>query len=149
MKPHTALEIAKYIVTRCWQIGVPVSNLKLQNMLYFAWLEYYSLTGKELFADDICAWQTGPVVPDVYYEFCIYAGMPINRPYPINFELTSNEATRLDTILRKYLPLSVHSLQAKATRKNGPWDFTYHNRAGDRFPIPKNLIIEKDCLSKL
>ena len=58
---YTALEIAKYIISTCSKKNRPISNLKLQKLLYFAWIYYYTKTGNGLFHDDICAWQFGPV----------------------------------------------------------------------------------------
>ena len=78
---YSAVDVAKYIVSYSTQQGKSISNLKLQKMLYYLWVDYYKSTGRELYVDDICAWQFGPVVPDVYYEFCSYAGTPISiRP---------------------------------------------------------------------
>ena len=68
--------MAKYIISRCSELRNPVSNLKLQKMLYFIWIEFYKHTGRMLFLDDICAWQLGPAVPIVYYEFCQYPENP-------------------------------------------------------------------------
>ena len=38
---YTAKNIAHYIVTYCEKKNRPVSNLKLQKMLYFLWIEYF------------------------------------------------------------------------------------------------------------
>ena len=68
---YSAMNIAQYIVNYAVQHGSPVSNLKLQKMLYYIWIDYYINTGNELFMDvNFCAWQLGPVVPDAYYLFC-------------------------------------------------------------------------------
>lgn len=56
-----ASELAKYIVTESTLLDKAVSNLKLQKLLYFLWVDYYNQKGKYLYQDDICAWQFGPV----------------------------------------------------------------------------------------
>ena len=68
---YSAVDIAKYIVSYCSGKHRPVSNLKLQKMLYYTWIDYYKKTGTALFFNEICAWQLGPVVPDAYYEFAL------------------------------------------------------------------------------
>ena len=78
---YDALDVAKYIITRCYEQGNPISNLKLQKILYFLWADFYRETRRYLFFDDICAWQLGPVVPKVYYEYCPHAGRPIFNIY--------------------------------------------------------------------
>lgn len=46
-----------------------ISNLKLQKLLYYAQGTYLAIKNKSLFADDIVAWEHGPVVVDVYHEY--------------------------------------------------------------------------------
>ncbi|MCI1664308.1 Panacea domain-containing protein [Bifidobacterium crudilactis] len=50
----------------------PVSNLKLQKLLYYAQGIHLAMYGKPLFLDEIEAWAHGPVVPSVYrsYKYC-------------------------------------------------------------------------------
>ena len=45
---YTAVDIAKYIVSYCSGKHRPVSNLKLQKMLYYTWIDYYKKTGTAL-----------------------------------------------------------------------------------------------------
>ena len=140
---YKATEIAKYIVSYCSEKHQPVSNLKLQKMLYYAWIEYYKKTGKSLFYDEICAWQLGPVVPEVYYEFCPYAGMPISRTYGIT--LSSGDYPVVDETINTYLPIPASTLVSNSHRPGGPWDTIYRNGAGNRNVIPFSLIKDMEC----
>ena len=79
---YEALELARYVISECMRRGKPLSNLKLQKILYYVWVNYFRETGRYIFIDDICAWQLGPVIPVVYYEYCSYAGRPISNIYP-------------------------------------------------------------------
>ena len=76
-REEKALNIAKYVVEVAYQQCKPISNLKLQGVLYFLWNEYYKETGKYLFYENFYAWSIGPVVPEVYYFYCPWAGTPI------------------------------------------------------------------------
>ena len=76
-----ASEIAKYIISKCYKEQNYINNLKLQKILYIVWLEYYKEKGTAIFDNDICAWKMGPIVPDVYYEYCMYAARPIFMDY--------------------------------------------------------------------
>lgn len=65
-----ALDIAnKVIINTDIDKGDIISNLKLQKMMYY--LQGFNLAffEEKLFDDDIEAWQYGPVVPSVYYNF--------------------------------------------------------------------------------
>ena len=44
MMTYSAVDIAKYIVSYCSGKHRPVSNLKLQKMLYYTWIDYYKKT---------------------------------------------------------------------------------------------------------
>ena len=88
-REEKALNIAKYVVEVAYQQCKPISNLKLQGILYFLWNEYYKETGKYLFYENFYAWSIGPVVPEVYYFYCTWAGTPI-FPLPANEAETSS-----------------------------------------------------------
>ncbi|MFT4204654.1 MAG: DUF4065 domain-containing protein [Chitinophagaceae bacterium] len=65
-----ALDVAnKIVINTDIDKGDLISNLKLQKMLYY--LQGFNLAffDEKLFDDDIEAWQYGPVVPSVYYNF--------------------------------------------------------------------------------
>ena len=47
-----------------------ISNLKLQKLLYYAQGINLALYDEPLFADEIVAWEYGPVVRDVYQAYC-------------------------------------------------------------------------------
>ena len=61
---NKALDVAKYMVTKCVQDKCPISNLQVQKILYFIQKDFLQ-NGSEAFSDDIEAWQFGPVVPEV------------------------------------------------------------------------------------
>lgn len=144
---YNAVDVAKYIVTYCNQKNKPVSNLKLQKLMYCAWIDFYKETGTALFVDDICAWQLGPVVPEVYYEFCTYAGRPISQEYNIN--IASDDALILNSIIEKYLNVSASALVGRTHVQGGAWDRVYRNGAGMRDVIPFSLIKDLECDSSV
>lgn len=143
---YTAIDVAKYIIMYCHKHKRPVSNLKLQKVLYYAWIEYYKETQSELYLDEICAWQLGPVVTNVYYEFCFYAGTPIpNDNY--NVCLEKDDETILDRILDKYVSIPASVLVDRTHRRGMPWDIVFQNGLGNRDVIPFSLIKEKECVA--
>ena len=137
---YSAIDLAKYMVTYCYKQQKPISNLKLQKMLYFTWIDFYKEKGEAIFLDDVCAWQLGPVVPDVYYNFCAYAGTPITKEYSVN--LDPSDTPIINKIIDQYLPLSASSLVSKSHVKGGPWDKIYQGGQGNRDVIPFSLMIK-------
>lgn len=140
---YSVTEVARYIITRCSELQRPVSNLKLQKMLYFLWVDFYKQTKRMLFIDNIYAWQLGPVVPDVYYEYCSYAGRPIIGIY--TSAIASEDVAILDSIIEKYVNVSASELVNRTHARGTAWDSVYRDGAGDRNIIPFDLIIEKEA----
>jgi uncharacterized phage-associated protein len=138
-----AMSVAKYIVSRAYFLGKPISNLKLQKLLYFVWVEFLKRTGQYLFDDEICAWQLGPVVPDVYYEFCPYGGIPIRKNYDI--VLDSSTADIINNVIDELLDKSAYSLVYTTHKPGTPWSLTYKDGTGNKHQIPFELIRSIEC----
>lgn len=140
---YNATMVADYIITKCREIEKPVSNLKLQKMLYFMWIDYRIEKKKALFLDSFYAWQFGPVIPDVYYEYCVYGGRPINLI--CETQISKDDSEVLDTIINKYVDVPVNVLVERTHSSGKPWDKTYKDGEGIRRVIPFNLIEEIEC----
>lgn len=76
---YNAIDVANYIVNKSIDMGAPVSNLKLQKLLYYVQAAKLVEDGKEMFGDPISAWKYGPVVESVYHKFKIYANAQIGE----------------------------------------------------------------------
>lgn len=59
-RPYKAINIAKYIITKCTRDGYSISNLQLQKILYILQKEYLQRDQKCLFFDDFEAWDVWP-----------------------------------------------------------------------------------------
>lgn len=139
---YNANEIARYMITECFKRNILVSNLKLQKMLYFVWVDFYKKTGRKLFLDEFCAWQLGPVIPTVYYEYCSYAGRPIAEYY--NTNISSSDEALLNNIIMRYANVSANKLVSITHEKGSAWDTVYKDGKGNRNVIPFDLIIKKE-----
>ena len=135
-----ALVIAKYIINKCFQEDSPITNLRLQKILYFVQVEAYKKCNGPAFEEEIEAWQFGPVVPVVYYEYCNYAGMPILECYNTIENIDDDIRKVIDFVINKYAKYSVWDL-VNITHANGsPWYKTYVSHA--KRVIPKELMKE-------
>ncbi|EOQ39654.1 Panacea domain-containing protein [Butyricicoccus pullicaecorum] len=142
---YAATTISRHIVDYCSRTNQPISNLKLQKVLYFLWIDYYKQTGKYLFNDVFSAWQFGPVIPEVYYEFCAYGGMPIDCLYDPQ-QIDQEDQEIISSILKKYLPITVSKLVNLTHLPNHPWDDIFNTKHSPRGTIPFDLIIRKECI---
>ena len=73
---YSILDVARYVIARSNRAGA-ISNLKLQKVLYFIQAEFLVVQNMPCFAEQIEAWDFGPVVPEVYYRYRIYCGAAI------------------------------------------------------------------------
>ena len=141
---YNALAVARYIIDRSFRKKEPVSNLRLQKLLYFVQLESYRVNNRPMFVDDIFAWQFGPVVPDVYYEYNVYAGTPILLKYTdtdINI-INAEDRAIIDRVIDRMRAIPIWQLVDFTHRTGGPWDRVVENN-GYRSFIPKEMIKEE------
>ncbi|MBE6524478.1 MAG: DUF4065 domain-containing protein [Thermoplasmata archaeon] len=145
-----ARDVASYLVTKFREVGKPATNIKLQKVLYYAWIDYYNTQKKYLFDDEFFAWKFGPVVREVYFTYRLCAAMPIMYPIGEYNEVDSSLKVFLDGEVEKFKDTKASTLVSRShgdyTNKETAWSII-HKDAGDRLDkvIPFDLIIQKEC----
>ena len=81
--PYTAMQVTAEIMRQCNLERIWMTNLKLQNVLYYVQTKSLIETGNPIFEDDFEAWRCGPVIRDVYNEFMLYIALQIEFDDPI------------------------------------------------------------------
>ena len=94
---YQANTIANYVLYFCDINDIPISNLKLQKILWFLQLDYLVIRGTPLFVEDFEAWDIGPVVPEVWKTYRIYGGGDI----PCDFSEDSKDFVSIAYISEK------------------------------------------------
>lgn len=98
-----------------------ISNLKLQKLLYYAQGNFLALHGERLFDANIEAWQHGPVVREIYFEFRHHENQNIPRPTNIDYNNYSPMCkTFLGNIVDTYGLYSAWELR-DMTHSESPW----------------------------
>lgn len=97
---YKALDISKYIINKCVNDNIPISNMQLQKILYCIQRECLQLYKKEMFVDEIEAWPFGPVVPEVYYRYCGFGANPIRIRSAADYR---NNISNADLALINYI----------------------------------------------
>lgn len=135
---YTAMDLSKYIISKCIKDGYPVSNLQLQKILYYIQKDF--LKRNEIaFPDNIEAWQLGPVVPNVYYHYCGFGAMPIFIPND-TFSIVTSDAVFIDKIVEEKRQLNPWDTVAEIQKDGGAWAKIYNNGLGNYHIIPTELI---------
>lgn len=115
----TASELAKYIISYFQQAGDPITNLKLQKLLYYVQGWSLALLGRPAFGDELQAWVHGPVQPAVYGVY------KANRWNPIFQEVSSATLDAeledlVEEVLKVYGTDSAYELELR-THSEAPW----------------------------
>lgn len=138
---YKAIDVANYIIGYTNKLNEPITNLKLQKMLYFIQGFSYSRLDKAFISDDFEAWAYGPVVRDVYVEFSRYGSLLINKFYNSNYEnifFEDNDKRFLDNMIKSLNKYSTSKLVSASHAKGSPWDLSYIE--GNKSVISKESI---------
>ena len=122
---YKALDVAECVIRKANAIDDPISNLKLQNILYFIQAEFLITKNKPCFREDIEAWGFGPVVPVVYREYKAYGGtsIPHFKDRPIE-PIEKEDIALIDEIVEFCKPYSSVDL-TDISMKQDPWRMVY------------------------
>lgn len=141
MKP---LELAAYIVECCEQEKRPVSNLQLQKVLYLVQLQSIIMSPDRrtgiMSNPGFEAWRFGPVIPDVYYAYCLNGGTPIYFK-PKDVRPAAGVPDFVMEVARQALKVDPWELVEYTHRPGGAWDLAI--RRGYRHRISDEDIVRE------
>jgi uncharacterized phage-associated protein len=115
----SAHEVARYVVRFYQEAGDPVTNLKLQKLLYYVQGWHLALKGERAFGERLEAWVHGPVQPGVYQQYKQYRWNPITHEVADpNFD--ADFAGLVDEVLQQYGVETGLQLERRSHREP-PW----------------------------
>ena len=119
---YSAFEVARYIIHHEAQQNRPVSNLRLQKLLYFVQAKFVmdSHGTSPCFYEKMEAWGFGPVVREVYYEYRYYGGAMIPPERNFSTTIAPRDQSMLDEILNDCAQFSTSAL-VDITHSQTPW----------------------------
>lgn len=128
----------------------PVTQMKLQKLLYFAHGLHLAAYKKELIEEPIYAWKFGPVVSEIYHQYKLYGSNPISdfncvlgASYSDNMlSVLNNEATTVINetweLLKGYDAIKLSNW---THLKGSPWERYFKPGIND-VEIPKEAMEE-------
>ena len=116
---YSALEVAKYVINHEHNEDRPITNLRLQKLLYFVQAKVLVETGEPCFEDEMEAWDYGPVVPAVYNEYSKYHSRPIETTDTIPLS-DANVVKNIDEVI-DYLGDTETFELVQITHSQTPW----------------------------
>lgn len=149
---YRAMDVARHVINYSNKNGYEISNIRLQKVLYFT-QAYFIIKRNELcFSDDLYAWQYGPVIPEVYYEFRGWGSMSIPtitrvtaKGYKIrtiqyiDSVIFDEDKILIDHVTDETSNMTVHEL-IRISHNQPPWRRSYSY--GRKRLIPKEYMKE-------
>jgi len=142
-KKNTYQDIANYFLAISNDIGEPITNLRLQKLVYYAQAWYLANHSKPLFKEDFEAWVHGPVIPKLYQKYKKYGFSPIQENIileEVEKKFNPEIIKFLDKVYKVYMQYNTYQLEMMTHREN-PWIKARKNHAPDEkcsVVIPKN-----------
>ena len=119
----TYSDVADFFLAFANEFEEPITNLKLQKLVYYAQAWYLANYGKSLFDADFEAWVHGPIIPALYYKYKIYSFKPIIED--LSIEDIKNRIDKdifeyLNEVAEVYMPRTGYEMELMAHREL-PW----------------------------
>lgn len=135
--------VADYFIRFAHDVGDPITNLKLQKLLYFAQAWYLALHGERLIPADFQAWVHGPVCYPLYQRLRRYQWNPISESVQAP-DLPPEVESHLREIMEVYGGYSAWDLE-RLTHSEQPWQ---NARGGLPADEPSSAIIADDDMRR-
>lgn len=142
MATSTADRVAEALINLSHDKQDPISNLKLQKLLYYSQAWYLAIFKKPLFNEDIEAWVHGPVVPQVFRRYRICRWSPI--PKGDSEGMSPRDSRHIVEIWKAYGKFGAYDLE-RMTHADKPWK---HARSGLLPDESSHRVITKDSMMR-
>lgn len=106
------IAVANWLLKLSWAENKPITQMKMQKMLYFAHGWHLALLDKPMMNEVVQAWQYGPVFESVYHTFkyfganlidsCSYSERAKSLFWDGDIQLESVHTNKLSIIITKY-----------------------------------------------
>lgn len=143
---YNVLDIARYVINYANEKGTPISNIKLQKILYYIQAKFLVEENEKCFEEDVVNWTYGPVIEKAYNEFRTYGHRIIckqdkyqeiefdekSRSIQIlekNFDeskINNKDRLLIQEVIDKYISFEPFKL-VKKTHEENPWKDTRQN----------------------
>jgi uncharacterized phage-associated protein len=117
-----AIEVGRYFIHLANEEKKPITNKKLQKLVYYAQAWSLVLNDKKLFREPIEAWVHGPAVRSLYVQYKDFGFNPIDEKITTENISGISDKTKelLDEIWRVYGKLDARYLEV-LTHSESPW----------------------------
>jgi uncharacterized phage-associated protein len=121
---YSSEEVANYFLLKSREENEPLSNLKLQKMVYLAHGLYLVDTdGEPLLKDRIEVWPYGPVISSLYHKFKIYGAdyLPVSAASAVSVDFDEQTKKILDQTWEMCKNMDAIKLSNWTHLPDSPW----------------------------
>ncbi len=123
IKKVTALSVAEYFIDKANKDKKPITNKKLQKLVYYTQAWSLVLKNKKLFNEKIEAWVHGPAIKSLYIKYRKFGFNPIQKRVDNTLlkSLSSENKKLLDSVWSVYGGFDADYLEM-LTHSEIPWN---------------------------
>lgn len=135
-------DIANYIIDFTIKQEKPITNLKLQKMLYFIQGFSYAKTNQPFIDAEFEVWPYGPTIRDLYIDYSVYGSFTIDKIENLNPKehiISQNDKEFLNKVIEKLNKYSDNQLVNISKAGDSPYTETYQ-KEGLKGIIDNKLI---------
>lgn len=138
-----ALDISRYILTKCKRDNHLIDAMQLQGILYCAQCEFMKNYGEPLFDDDFEAFKFGPAISAVYYEYSHFGAFKIGADYKdydkVLKDMDQDKIDTLNSVIVSKRDIKALDLMCEVRKA---WEMVFDNGEGVGATINKEEMCE-------
>lgn len=138
--------IAKAFLELAFQESIAVTPMKLQKLVYFAHGWNLALNNEPLISDVVEAWQYGPVIRPVYFEYRKYRNenlTSLGKDTQVLPTLDSKAKEIVEETWETYKNYSALTLSVITHEEGSPWDQVVDSCGWEDKPKISNELIKE------
>jgi uncharacterized phage-associated protein len=135
--------VADYFIRFFHEVGDPITNLKLQKLVYYAQAWHLALEGERLMPAQFEAWVHGPACVPLYQRFQHYSWNPIDESVE-KPDLPDAVEKHLREVMEVYGGMSAWDLE-RLTHAEEPWRIARGDLAADE---PSTAVISDEEMKR-
>ena len=121
--------IADYVIDFTIKQEKPITNLKLQKILYFIQGFSYAKMNKPFIDAEFEVWPYGPTIRSLYIDYSVYGSFTINKIENTENTISQEDKEFLDDVIEKLNKYSDNQLVYISKAEGSPYDRTYQKKA--------------------
>ncbi|WP_185079774.1 Panacea domain-containing protein [Candidatus Liberibacter solanacearum] len=142
--PFTCLAVANFFIDQGVKYNSPVTNLKLQKLIYFTHCDLVLQHKQAMLDEEPQAWRNGPVFPGIHHRFKYFGDGTIRFPMDLAFDIfpmikDEDVLNKMRTVWKQYRDYTGNELSEITHSAGGAWEKLYNPEELD---VKRTITVE-------